>query len=296
VATDAIYRAKGTMTSGAAYTPAGGGRTGQPGDTALDLGTVKAGQKLVVPNATILNLAASQDQVSFSFWQKLNAVSNSFAFFGRSSNGTRLFGAHATWGDGNFYWDTAGTAADCCNGAVNRISGANPGIELTEWHHLVFSKNGNAKEVWVDGALVISGSNTGVLEANMQDLEIGSSGGESTEGVIDDFAVYGDTLTPEQIQRLASGESPPSILFPKLEFSNVIYNSATKAVTLEFSSVPGLRYTVQASENPSAGWPVTVVTDLAASAGSTTSYTDNLPARYAPAAPPQRLYYRVVMQ
>ena len=47
VATDAIYRAKGTMTSGAAYTAAGGGRTGQPGDTALDLGTVKAGQKLV---------------------------------------------------------------------------------------------------------------------------------------------------------------------------------------------------------------------------------------------------------
>ena len=296
VATDSIYRAKGTMTSGAAYTAAGGGRTGQPGDTALDLGTVKAGQRLVVPNATILNLTASQDQVSFSFWQKLNAVSNSFAFFGRSSNGARAFGAHATWGDGNFYWDTAGTAADCCNGAVNRISGANPGIELTEWHQLVFIKNGNIKEVWVDGALVISGSNTGVMEPNIQDLEIGSSGGESTEGVIDDFAVYGDALTPEQIQRLASGESPPSIQFPKLEFSNVIYNSATKAVTLEFSSVPGLRYTVQASENPSAGWPVTVVTDLAASAGSTTTYTDNLPARYAPAAPPQRLYYRVVMQ
>jgi hypothetical protein len=206
-------------------------------------------------------------------------------------------GAHATWENNNFYWDTAGTTGDCCNGGVNRISGPNPEIDLTQWHHFVFQKDNGNKEIWVDGQLILSGSNTGMLEANIQTLSIGSSSGtESTVGVMDDFAVYGDALTGDQIARLAVGESPTTIRYPKLEMGSVRMNPVTKAVTLEFTSVPGLLYAVQASTDPSAGWPLTLVSNLAGSAGVTTTYIDDLVARYAPGAPPARLYYRVVLQ
>jgi hypothetical protein len=175
--------------------------------------------------------------------------------------------------------------------------GVNPDIDLLQWHHFVFQKDNGNKEIWVDGQLILSGSNSGVLEPNIQTLSIGSSsGGESTAGVIDDFAVYGDALNGDQIGRLAAGESPTAIRFPKLEMGNVSMNPTTKAVTLEFTSAPGLLYSVQASTDPAAGWPLTLVTNLAGSAGSTTTYTDNIVSRYAPAAPPARLYYRVVLQ
>ena len=147
----------------------------------------------------------------------------------------------------------------------------------------------------MDGQLILSGSNTGVLEANIQTLSIGAGGLESTVGVMDDFAVYGDALTADQIGRLAAGESPTTIRYPKLEVGNVSMNPTTKAVTLEFTSVPGLLYAVQASENPEAGWPITLMSNLAGSAAATTTYTDNIVARYAPGAPPARLYYRIVL-
>ena len=294
VANDVINCARGSLAQGAVYTAAGGGRSGAATDFALDLGTVRSGQKVLVNDASILNLTAVNDQMSISFWQKLNSVENSFAFFGKSASGLRLLGAHATWGDGNFYWDTAGDTNDCCNNLVNRTSGANPGIDLTTWHHFVFLKNGNAKEIWVDGNLILTGSNTGILQPNLQTLEIGAGGIESTVGLMDDFAVYGDALTPEQIQRLAAGESPSAIRFPKLTFSEISRNPATQAVTLSFTTAPGLLYTVQASENPSLGW-TTLAANVPGSLTETTSYTVNLAARYSPAAPPARLIFRVIL-
>jgi Concanavalin A-like lectin/glucanases superfamily/Bacterial TSP3 repeat len=292
-ANDVISCMRGSLVQGAAYTAAGGGRSGAATDSALDLGTVQLGQKVLVNDATLLNLTAVQDQMSVSFWQKLNSVTNSFAFFGKSAAGVRLFGAHVTWGDGSFFWDTAGTTAGCCVGGVNRLTGPNPNIDMTQWHHFAFVKNGAAKEIWADGILILSGSNSGVQAPTIQVLEIGAGGLESTVGLIDDFAVYGDALTPEQIGRLAAGESPAAIRFPKLEFAGISRNPATKAVTLSFTSAPGLVYTVQASENPSVGW-TTLSTNVPGSAVETTNYADNVAARY-PGGAPGRLFYRVIL-
>jgi hypothetical protein len=198
--------------------------------------------------------------------------------------------AHATWGDNNFYFDSAG----CCDGATQRISGPNDLNFVEEWHHIVFQKNGEQKEIWVDGELKVSGINTAPLPSDLTNLYIGTSnGGESMLGRLDDFAIFGDALTPEQIAQLAAGASPPSLVggapATPLVFTNISFNPATSQITLTWNSQPGKTYRLESSQTL-ATWPVEL-NDNIVSGGTTTTYVHTITTF--PGGTPAALYYRV---
>ena len=212
---DKLYRFEGLLEGGAFFST---GRTGAPGDNAIDFGFTSASQLVRINEVPFLNLAASQDQITISFWQ-INgpAVHTSSAFWGvspSSSSGFRGIQAHTPWSDGNIYFDTAG----CCDAATQRISGnvttQYPGFTAgNEWFHVVFLKNGATKQVWINGTLLFEGSNTSPLPTDFTSLVLGAepSGGNSMQGAMDDFAVFAGALSVESIGLLAAGTAPDQL-------------------------------------------------------------------------------------
>jgi hypothetical protein len=205
---DKLFGFQGLLEEGATFA------TGQSGN-AIDFGTTSAGQRIFIDEVSFLNMAAARDQISISFWQSLHNVANSSAFWGGSPSSTgseRGIQAHTPWGDGNIYFDTAG----CCDAGTQRISGNVVAFEpdfATGWHHLVFIKNGSAKQVWVNGQLFLEGNNTLPLPVDFDRLVIGAelTGGNSIQGIIDEFAVFVGALSPANIAQLAEGTPPDEL-------------------------------------------------------------------------------------
>jgi hypothetical protein len=289
VSADVINGIDATFLNGADFSADGMGRTGSAGDRALDFGTVKMAQSARVLNAQWLNLAAADDSIAFSYWQNLYEVSNSSSFWASTPTEVRGAQAHSTWGDGNFYWDTAG----CCDGSLHRISGPNSTDLVGTWHHFVFQKNGPDKQIYVDGVLAASGTSTGILPSDFNVLTIGAEPNDSnnTLGLIDDFVVYGAALSEEQVMRLASGESPGSILGPgtPLAIISVSFNAATNRVTLTWTSSPAKTYVLETSQTLGT-WPVEI-NDNILSGGATTTFVHDLTTF--PGGAPSTLFYRV---
>lgn len=209
----------------AAFSADAGGRTGLAGDRALNLGTA-AGNYARVSDAGFLGLLNQSnlqgDQLTVVFWQKWSvAVANSSSiwFVSTSAGGTnRGFQGHVPWGDGTIYFDTSG----CCTGTTQRINAAAtsvfPGFNWQQWHHFALVKNGGAKQVWVDGQLLVSqASGASALLGDWTEMLVGTQYGAlsgSVRGLIDDFGVFGTALTQSQIAELAAGASPASLVVP----------------------------------------------------------------------------------
>lgn len=194
---------------------------GTAGDYSIDFTTL-GNSGVVISNASFLNIASSQDIMSFSFWLKRYNVTASSAFWGNSpsSSGTeRGFQAHVPWSDDTIYFDTSG----CCNGATQRISenissfagylAVGNDTWWNSWHHFVFLKNGPDKQIWIDGQLFFEGSSTAPLPSDFTDLWLGNLGNASgaLEGLMHDFAVYATALSSASITELASGISPTNL-------------------------------------------------------------------------------------
>ena len=150
--------------------------------------------------------ASDANAMSVSLWQKLNVVRNSSTFWFRAASApsnARNFQAHIPWGNNNIYFDTGG----CCGGGDTRIV-KNSTIDFLEWHHFVFVKDGNHKEIWVDGELFHEGENTTALFDDWTYLAIGSSGtGDYAAAILDDFGVWARAITPEEIATIYNGGS-----------------------------------------------------------------------------------------
>ena len=273
LAMDVTHSLPGTFRNGAAYSVDGGGRTGLPGDRSLDLTTNQtAGREMYVALGLFQNLASAQDQVTLSFWQKLTAIEASTVFkgFSTTASGTnRGMSAHATWSDSNFYWDTAG----CCANPGQRISVAKPAaIDMTQWHHFAFVKNGTVKEIWVDGVPIVSQEGADPFPVDFYEFHVGGvNGGESIKGFIDDFAFFAEGLTESQIQALAAGATPASLLKFYLPITNVSFNNAARNLTLTFDSAAGKQYIIERSADLATWVPLT---STHPSAGISTSYVD----------------------
>lgn len=208
-AVDSVSGITGAI-SNAGRTGSGGGRTGVAGDYGFDVaGTGTA----LVTNTVAINEAATLDSISISFWQKNNGTPNSSSFWFTSpgsSGGERGLQAHVPWSNGVIYFDTAG----CCDGP-QRIN-ANPtgfnGFAWNDghWHHYTFVKNGAEKQIYIDGALFLSGANAAPLLADITALNIGSAngGGNPANAIIDDFAIFKGALSHVDAARLASGFKP----------------------------------------------------------------------------------------
>jgi hypothetical protein len=190
------------------------------------------------------------DQVAVSFWQNLSSLSNSSAFWAASASSganVRGFQAHSPWSDGNYYFDTGGTAAD-----TQRLSGFSD-VVAGEWDHFVYQKSGSRKEVWKNGVLVLSGDFAAPMADDFFRLTIGAEyragdvAHNATRGRIDDFAVFGNFLSEEEIARLAAGESPESIA--GLQSELVITRIALEGdeVVLTWNSREGATYAVESN-------------------------------------------------
>ena len=180
---------------------------------ALDL-TDGGNQHMHAANASALNIAASINEVSISFWQKNYSTPNTSSFWAFSptaSSGGRAMQAHVPWSNGHVYWDTAG----CCNGGTQRIeANAVEWAPLDEWNHYVFIKSDDQKEIWINGELFHEGVNTGPLPTDITYLNVGGdqNGNNSLRGIIDDFAVFATTLDEDQIMGIYEGDRS---LYPK---------------------------------------------------------------------------------
>lgn len=212
---DVLHSFPGLLQNGAVFSEDQGGRTSQAGDRAMDFGTTSQSQLVRVSNVGWLNQIAAADQMTVTYWQKLRAVVNGSAFWmtSPSSSGTaRGSQAHSPWGDRTVYWDTAG----CCGGTQRLNAGIDtlaPDFPLTEWHHFAFVKNGDYKQIYVDGQLLIDAFGYDPLPTDFTQLVMGAetAGANSIQGWLDDFAIFAAPLTEEQVQSLASGASPTSL-------------------------------------------------------------------------------------
>lgn len=196
------------------YTADAGGHTGQAGDRAMNFsgnGVVS----IAGANSTAFDPITAANGVAVSAWIFGAAAqpAPSFLFFAGSNadgSGIRVLGAHVPWSDSVIYWDTAG----CCDGGTQRISigDPNPDHWRGRWNHYVLQKDGDRKEIWQNGELLTSGTNTEPM-MNLRSLYIGaqnSSGSGGYQGRIDDFAIWDGPLSPAQISALANRTATPA--------------------------------------------------------------------------------------
>ena len=202
----------GTITT-ATYTADQGGRSGQPGDRAMDFGTDANGATVKIDGAAdgFLDDTTLNDAITISLWTfggpELPEKNIAFAATTNTAGGGMVAKSHLPWSNGTVFWDTAG----CCDTSESRISKneANEDNYKGQWNHYVFLKDGSRKEIWQNGTLFASGSNSLSLTP-IRGFWIGSSinGASSFPGLIDDFAVWGTALTPQEITAIAAGASP----------------------------------------------------------------------------------------
>jgi len=201
---DSVASIKGVFAGGAKY---GEGRSGA--GSALDVSGTNG--VMLVEDGGFLNTASALNTVTFVFWQKVvnRTSSTSFNAFSASSGSGRAAHGHVPWGGGDIYWDTAG----CCDGGTQRIN-RGWGGDYSNWNQFVFVKNGDTKEIWVNGSKLHSGTNTSALPTDITRLSVGanidsatSQGNSSVDGLIDDFRVYSSALSSDQILQMYLAET-----------------------------------------------------------------------------------------
>lgn len=209
-------KAHGALVGPAGFTPSGGGRSGRPGDRALDLGSGGIGASVRVDAAAggAFDLLQSRDQATISLWcfggPRLPMNHSVFWFGGGSASGqTRSIQVHLPWSDSVVYFDTSG----CCGGDT-RISRQemDPSHWRGRWNHYVFVKDGPRKEIWRNGILWHEGSGALPL-TGIRSLWLGSGadGAESYPGRLDEVAVWAGALSATDVQALAAGTSAADI-------------------------------------------------------------------------------------
>lgn len=207
-ALDLVKGFSAVLKPGTSFSADGTGRSETAGDLALDLGQFGgSGTGAIVEGARFLNLAGSQDQIGISFWVNMPNFQSSMAFYANSVTIERAMSAHAPFGNGQVYWDTAG----CCGGTQRTYA---PGtlVENT-WNHVVLNKNGDTKQIWVNGVLIIENTNTADLPTEFTRFFIGTDPNTlNTVGLLDDMAIYADALSPAEIASLAGGDDPLSLV------------------------------------------------------------------------------------
>lgn len=274
----------------AALTTEGLGSSGVAGDEALDLGGNSDGSYAQTVAGDHLAQAFINNSMSVTFWQYNTSVGNSSAFWIHSPTATgnsRGFQAHTPWGNGIVYFDQSG----CCNGP-QRLTVAAGAIVTDTWQHFVFQRDAfGERQIWIDGVLAASASGAEPLDEFDGVITIGAEGptlANSFAGRIDDFAIFGDTLTPEQVAELANGANPPDLISPPVPFviTAIDRDDAGGRTTITWNSRANRTYAVDSSDDLSENsWEE--LTDSVESEGESTSFTDIL------ATGTPRRFYRV---
>ena len=198
----------GQINEGAVLTAAGGGRPG--GGKGFDVSIANKGHLLHESSGTDnpLNVAAADDNITITLWQKNNSNPNSSTFWAVADDAGRSTQAHLPWSDGTIYWDTGG----CCGGDT-RLNQAPAGHDFNAWHLYSFVKRGATKEIWIDGTLLKTADGFKAHSVLNTKLFIGGENGNNPpDAVVDDFVIWQGALTPEQIAKLAAGAKPTDLV------------------------------------------------------------------------------------
>ena len=198
---------------GASYTPEGDGFSDAAGDYALDLGGVNDGSLAQTLEGDHLNSAFENNAMSVAFWQNTTQTGNTSSFWIHSpaaGANDRGFQAHTPWSNGTIFFDQSG----CC-GAAQRLTVAGL-VQLEQWQHYVFQRDADGNmEIWVDGVQQASQGGAEPLDEFNGIITIGAEGptqANSMAGRIDDFAIFNEALTEDQIVTLAGGNSPLALI------------------------------------------------------------------------------------
>ena len=279
-AVDSVNGYSGEVLGGALYTADAGGRSGTAGDYGMDFGIDSTGQTVRVPDLSFLNGPALFDEVTISFWQKLDNIASTSSFWAVSPSSaaeSRGLQAHVPWDTRTIYFDYGGATAP-----GTRVSQAVPiDWDEAEWHHYTFVKWGNVAEIWIDGVKLVDSAGAGRLATDFTELYLGSApnGTQSVLGMMDDFAMFSRALTPEQIGLLAGGASAIDLVTPPtVVVTEISVNPVNGRASMTWTSRPGKSYSVFTSTDltgdPKTEW--TELTDGVPSGGETTSFIDAL--------------------
>jgi hypothetical protein len=156
-----------------------------------------------------LNVAAVDDNITITVWQKNNSNPNSSTFWAVADDASRSTQAHLPWSDGTIYWDTGG----CCGGDT-RLNQAPSGHDYNTWHLYSFVKRGTTKEIWIDGNLLKTQDGYKAHSVLNTQIFLGGepNGANIPDATIDDFVIWQGALSGDQIKRLASGAKPTDLV------------------------------------------------------------------------------------
>lgn len=251
VAVDTMAARVGDLTAGAVYTADAGGHSGSAGDYAMDFGPDAAGQSVLVNDAAFLIDATVLDRITISFWQRNVATGASSSFWFRASGlpGTdpnRGIQTHLPWSSGAIFYDSSG----CCGSPAQRLTGQPPaGHDWLLWHHYTYLKDGDVKQIWIDGVLVLDQIGASALPTNIDLISLGvAADSNSLQGFMDEFAIFDRALDATQIGLLAAGTPAIDLVVPPADFAitNVV-RGADGRITLTFPAVSTQSYSVDSS-------------------------------------------------
>lgn len=272
----------------AVLTTTGMGTTGVVGDEAIDLGAIGDGAYAQTPAGTHLDQAFINNSMAVTFWQYNTAIGNSSAFWIHSpaaSGNQRGFQAHTPWSNGTVFFDQAG----CCGGPQRLTT---TGVVTDAWQHFVFQRDEfGERQIWIDGVLAASAGGADPLVEFDGIITIGAEGpslGNSFSGRIDDFAIFANTLSPDQVMELANGANPPDLISPPVPFiiTAIDRDDTGGRTTITWNSRTNRTYAVDSSDDLSEdSWEE--LTDSVDSEGESTTYTDIL------ATGTPRRFYRI---
>src|SRR5437879_2455140 len=214
---DKLHNYFGTFREKVTYSSNAGGHSANAGDYAIDFGRDANGGIYIKHAGDFLNMAGTNNEMSFSLWIKKYDIAASSAFWANapSASGSRAWQAHTPWSDDTIYFDTAGpNNFERISTNITSFVGytGNDGW-WTNWHHFLFSKNVDTKQIWIDGQFLVDGTTVNPLPTDFTDMYLGSGdgGGANMHGQIDDFAVYGTALGTNDIILLSGGSAPTAL-------------------------------------------------------------------------------------
>ncbi|MFC4995565.1 LamG-like jellyroll fold domain-containing protein [Rubritalea tangerina] len=224
-----------TLRESAALSPAGSGRSNQPGDRAIDF-TLGSKAHALVTDTTLLKQAAQNNAITIAYWQKLNSTSRTLSAFWAispsSNNGDRGLQAHTPASNNSIIFDVGGTATG------QRLSTSGASINWAEWNHITLVRHPDKQQIWVNGKWLATRSTDNPIPDDFTKLFIGSAnnGGNNLTGLMDDFLIADKALNSEEIRKLANGApltDQPIVTFPDSKLLATIPNhSPTHDITL----------------------------------------------------------------
>jgi len=283
----------GTLRGAAKYSPNRGGRTGLPGDYAMDFVAAATGNCVLANQAAFaadLKAAAAADEMTISLWEKRRVLPGGapsiFWIFAPGEAQGRGWQLHCPYADERVFFDTGGLASPAQRISANVNSVTLPAFAddsywtnngTGNWRHIVAIKNHGAKQVWIDGYLFINQtSGADPLRNDFNQLTIGSaingSGPlNSINGLIDDFAIYSSALSGTDVTNLFNGTPPDSIGAASSLLAWWDFNDAPPTLSLTKAGTDALitySQTLQAATN--------VAGPYADVPGATSPYTNSM--------------------